>query len=143
MGALKNKARYFFVPSLVVTLIVTLAFLTPSPKEASATLDNEPTRKAEIIIQSSQVSGTLTNFPVLLTEDNIPAEACDADGVAPAENGGGDIRFTSDENGNEQLPLEVVRFVTNNDPANCDVEMYVKAPIVSSSANTSIWMWYN
>ena len=113
------------------------------PQQAEAALDVEPRRKAEIIIQFNKVGANLTDFPVLLTKANIPDEACDADGTSPAQSGGGDIRFTSDEGGNTQLPLEVVDFTTSNDPANCTVEMYVKVPSVSSSSNTSIWMWYD
>lgn len=131
---------------MVCGFIATLGLfilLGDSPKQASAALDNEPTRKAEIVIQYDKVGANLTDFPALLTKDNIPTEACDADGSSPAQNGGGDIRFTSDENGNNQLALEVIDFTTANDPANCTVEMYVKIPSLSSTANTSIWMWYN
>ncbi len=69
----------------------------PPPQTAEAAFDNEPTRKVEIQIQSNKVDATLTDFPVLLTEDNMPSEACDADGTSPAQNGRRDIRFTSDE----------------------------------------------
>lgn len=139
-----SRLPYTVVSVGVVVLVALLTtLLSPPAKEVAAALDNEPTRKTEIIIQSSLVSATLTDFPVLLTEDTIPAEACDADGTSPAQEGGGDVRFTSDANGNNQLPLEVVKFDIDNDPANCVAEMYVKVPTVSASTDTSIWMWYN
>jgi hypothetical protein len=100
-------------------------------------------RRCELIIQSSQVDETVSDFPVLITEDCLPLEMFDADGTYPALNGGGDIRFSSDEAGDTRLSLEVVRFVTNNNPALGEAELWVKVLSVSSSSNTSIYVWYN
>ena len=100
-------------------------------------------RKCSLAIQSSQVDSNLSNFPVLLNEDTLPSEMFDADGSYPALNGGGDIRFSSDSAGATQLACEVVSFVTDNDPANGTAEIYVKIPSVSSSSNTTIYIWYN
>ena len=102
-------------------------------------------RKAPLVIQNGQVSGSgsHTNFPVLLTEDNFPSEIFDADGSNPAQNGGGDLRFSSDSAGTTQLPVEVVSFVTDNDPANGTAEIWVKVASVSTSADTTIYVWYN
>lgn len=100
-------------------------------------------RRCELRIQDSEVSGGLSNFPVLITEDCLPSEMFDADGSYPALNGGGDIRFSSDKEGTNRLSLEVVNFVTNNDPANGVAELWVKVPSISASSTTSIWVWYN
>lgn len=135
--------RRFLRPASFLALFAMLFTFFPPPKQAYAALDTDPARKVEIVIQSSKIDATLTDFPVLLTEDNLPSEPCDADGTYPAQDGGGDIRFSSDADGNDQLPLEIVTFTTDNNPANCEVEMYVKVPAVSSSTGTSIWMWYN
>lgn len=137
------RVKVLLIVGGLITLLGLSVLPGNPPQQAAAALDVEPRRKAEIIIQSSKVGANLTDFPVLLTKDTIPTEACDADGTSPAQNGGGDIRFTSDENGNNQLALQVVSFATANDPANCVIEMYVKVPAVSSTANTSIWMWYD
>ena len=99
-------------------------------------------RRCELKIASSKVSANLSSFPVLLNEDTLPSEMFDADGSYPALNGGGDIRFSSDEAGDTQLPCEVVSFVTDNDPANGTAEIWVKVASVSSSADTSIYVWY-
>ncbi|MCK9325575.1 MAG: LamG domain-containing protein [Bacteroidales bacterium] len=98
-------------------------------------------RKHEIEIPYSKVDATCTDFPVYLNEDNFDSEIFDADGSYCALNGGGDLRFTSDEAGTSQLPCEVVSFVTDNDPSNGKAEIYVKRSL-SSSANTSIYVWY-
>lgn len=99
--------------------------------------------KAPLTIASSEVSSTLTNFPVLLTAANLPSAMFDADGANPAQNGGGDIRFSSDADGATQLPCEVVSFVTDNNPANGTAEIHVKVPSVSSSVDTTVYVWWN
>lgn len=94
-------------------------------------------RKVELVIQASQVSANLTNFPVLLTEDTLPTEMLDSGDSNHALNGGGDIRFSSDSDGTTQLACEVISFVLDG-----AAEIWVKVPSVSSSTNTSFWCWY-
>ena len=100
-------------------------------------------RKCELVIQASQVPANLTDFPVLLTEATLPSEMFDADSTYPALNGGGDIKFSSDQEGATRLSCEIVTFTTDNNPALGKAEIWVKVPTVSSSANTSIWVWYD
>lgn len=100
-------------------------------------------RYCAVTIDNAYVGSTLTDFPVLCDINNLPSEMFDADGSYPALNGGGDIRFSSDSAGATQLPCEVVSFVTNNNPALGSAQIYVKVPTVSSSADTTIYVWYN
>lgn len=100
-------------------------------------------RRAPLIIQSSLVPALLTNFPLLLTKNTLPSEMFDADGTYPAQNGGGDLRFSTDAAGTNQIPCEVLSFVTNNDPALGSAEIWVKVPSVSASVDTTIYVWYN
>ncbi len=102
-------------------------------------------RKCAVTIDNTKVSGSAnhSNFPVLITEDNLPSEMFDADGTYPAKNGGADIRFTSDAAGTTELAREIVSFVTNNDPANGTAEIWVKVPTLSYNADTVIYVWYN
>ena len=102
-------------------------------------------RKCLVTIQSSQVSGSATthsDFPVLLTVDNLPSEMFDKDGTYPAQMGGGDIRFTSDSAGTTPLPCHVVKFITNDTPANGEAIIYVGVDVASDS-DTTIYVWYN
>ena len=99
-------------------------------------------RRCKITIDSDLVSANLSNFPVLLTEDNLPSEMFDADGIYPALNGGGDLRFSSDQLGANQLACEVVSFTIDNDPSNGLAEVWVKVPSVSGSVDTDIYVWY-
>ena len=100
-------------------------------------------RRCALVIQSGQVTDNEVNFPLLVTEDTLPSEIFDADGSYPALNGGGDIRFSSDEEGNTQLACEIESFITDNDPANGKAAIWVKVPSLSSSSNTTIYIWYN
>ena len=100
-------------------------------------------RKCILAIQADKIDANQINFPVLLTEDTLPSEMFDADGDYPALNGGGDIRFSSDNAGSTQLSCEVVTFITDNNPANGVAEIWVKVPSISSSSNTTIYVWYN
>lgn len=100
-------------------------------------------RRCELVAQSNWVPENLTNFPILFTVMNLPPEMFDADGSYPALSGGGDIRFSSDQAGTSRLACEIVTFTIDNDPANGVAEIWVNVPSVSSSVNTSIWVWYD
>ena len=99
-------------------------------------------RKCALTIESSVITSDQTNFPVLLTLATLPSEMFDADGSYPAINGGADIRFTSDEDGDTEIPFEVVSFVTHNTPANGSAEIWVKTGI-DGDTDTDIYVWYN
>jgi hypothetical protein len=99
--------------------------------------------RAELIIQNTNVDSDLAEYPLLLTIQNIPEQAVDSDGVGPALEGGGDIRFSLDEAGTIRLAMEIVRFERATDPANAVVEMWTAVPTVSTSSNTSIYMWWS
>lgn len=100
-------------------------------------------RKCALTINSAQIvgSGTHNNFPVLLTQANLPSDMLDKDGAAPARMGGGDIRFTSDALGSTKLPCHVVEFITANDPATARAMIYVGLNLPTGSS-TTIYVWY-
>ena len=103
--------------------------------------DDFPTgwgRRVEIVTQSSQVAENVTNFPEGLTEVNFPSEIFAGAGSNQALDGGGDIRFTSDEEGTTRIPIDLVSW----DSTNSTCEVHVKYDF-SSSSNTSVWCWYN
>ncbi len=101
-------------------------------------------RKQAITINSSQISGTanLTDFPLLVTLDHLDSEIING-GATSALNGGGDIRFSGDADGNFPLAVEVVEFVTSATPANRKCQIWVKVPTVRASSDTTIYIWYN
>jgi len=66
----------------------------------------------------------------------------DADGGKAALSGGGDLVFSSDSAGSTRLACDVQQFVTDNNPANALVEVYVKIPSVPTASNTVFYMWW-
>ena len=84
---------------------------------------------------------TATGFVALITEDNLPAEAIDA-GSNSALNGGGDVRFSTDNAGATQLPLEVERYTVSSTPSLRSARMWIRFTSYES-ANRSVWMFYN
>jgi hypothetical protein len=98
-------------------------------------------RKCELKIQNGQVPGNLSNFPVLLTKDTLPSEMFTSAGSYPALEGGGAIRFSSDSIGANRLACEIVAF--SLDDGTDEAEIWVDVPSVSSSTDTSIWIWYS
>lgn len=101
----------------------------------------ESERKHEIIIQSSEVPSTVANFPVLITLDNLDTEVVDA-GTNSAQLNGDDIIFTSDAAGTTRLAIDVVEFIPHVTGGSRRCEIWVKVPSISSSSNTSVWIWY-
>jgi len=99
-------------------------------------------RQCVLTIQASQIPASLTDFPVLLTEATLPTEILDSTSSYPAQSDAGDIRFSTDSAGATQLACEIVSF-TQAAGAGGTCEIFVKVPSVSSSINTTIYIWYN
>lgn len=87
-------------------------------------------RKA-IVISHTQVSGTQTNFPVLISL------ASDADLAAHAQSSGNDILFTSSD-GVTKLNHEIESYTSGTGA----LIAWVQVPSVSSSSDTTIYMYF-
>lgn len=90
--------------------------------------------RKKITIQASQVSGSadLTNFPMLITEDNIGS-----DFFSTVKGDGTDIVFTSSD-GTTELAREVVSINTAGET----IESWVNIPTLSATTNTEIYLYY-
>jgi hypothetical protein len=132
-----SKKLWFSFFLLFFSLII---FSSANSASALTLADGGWERTATLTI--ARPSANLTNYPLLITESNLPSEVFDADGTYPAKADGGDIRFSSDQFGVTELAREIVSFSTDNDPANGKAEIWVKVPSVSSSVNTLIYVWY-
>jgi hypothetical protein len=103
--------------------------------------------RVAITIDAADIDADLTNwtlvfdqgFDSVLTQVNGPL---DADGTRPSIDGGGDVRFSSDEAGTTQLAVDVRDWSTDNTPTNGTCEVAVKVPSVSSSTDTTIYLWW-
>ena len=84
-----------------------------------------------VLLTGLTPGSSLSGYVALITLDNIPVEMVDA-GTESALNGGGDIRISTDSAGVNQLPLEVVSFVTNATEGSRACELWVRFPTYAS-----------
>ena len=94
-----------------------------------------------VLLTGLSPSASLSGYVALVDLANIPAEAIDG-GVNSALNGGGDLRFSTDIDGVNQLPLEVVSFVTNATPGSRRCQLWIRFPTYASGAR-EVYMYYN
>jgi hypothetical protein len=100
-----------------------------------------------ITIESDDIDATLSDWTMVFDQafDSVLTQVdgpLDADGTRASLNGGGDIRFSSDEAGTVRLPCDIREWTTDNTPASATCEVAVKVPSVSSSVDTTIYMWW-
>ncbi len=117
---------------LVCTFVLgsTFLLLSAGPLRAANWYDSNWTYRKKISIDSTDVPGTVTNFPVLVS-------ITDTDLRDDAQNDGDDLLFTSD-NGTTKLDHEIEAF----DGATGLLLVWVKVPTVSSSTDTDIFLYY-
>jgi hypothetical protein len=84
---------------------------------------------------------TLSGYVALVDLSNVPVESIDA-GSNSALNGGGDLRFSTDIDGLNQLPLEVVSFVTNASAPSRSCQLWIRFPTYASGTR-EVYMYYN
>ncbi len=94
------------------------------------------TNRRNITINHAMVSGTLTNFPVLVSFSDPELKSL-ANGGKVGSAAGADILFTAAD-GITKLNYEVESYL----PASGTVVAWVQVPKVSSSADTSIYLCY-
>jgi hypothetical protein len=103
--------------------------------------------RVPIAVDHTQIDSDLTDFTVVITDEMAAVLSAvdgplDADGTRPSINGGGDVRFSADEAGTQRLAVDVREWVTNNNPASGSLEVAVRVPTVSSSTDTTIYLWW-
>jgi hypothetical protein len=99
-------------------------------------------RKALITVDNTKISGTHTDYWWIFTHDNLPSEMFDSDGLFPARSDGGDIRCSTDAGGTIELPIHIIQFSIDPDPANGRAYIAVKMPTLSSSLRV-LYFWWN
>src|SRR5512136_767174 len=87
--------------------------------------------RKKLTINGTMVSGTQTNFPVIVS---LPF---DSDLAASAQASGNDIVFT-DSGGSTVLPHEIENFTKSSGA----LTAWVKLPTLSASVNTDIYLYY-
>lgn len=101
-------------------------------------------KSQKITIQASKVAKSFTGsaLPVPIRLSHLKTEIVDG-GSNSALNGGGDLRISSDAAGENQLPLDVVEFVTNATEGNRRCHLWTLPETVSGSVDTDLYIWYN
>jgi len=96
------------------------------------------TYNTAIVIDYTKVAGTgsHSDFPVFLTEDNFITSASTM--FDNCRSDGGDLRFYSDSGGVTQIPHEIASINTAGD----EIEIYVSVPSLSTSGDTTIYVRY-
>jgi hypothetical protein len=103
------------------------------------------TRSCPMVIQHTQVTGSLTDYPVAINHAsfiaNCPEILTTGDANA-AQADGGDIRFSSDVGGCVQLPCEVVDWTQNATPSLATAEIHVGGTAPDSAGDVTIYPWW-
>lgn len=104
-----------------------------------STFPGDWTYKRQLTIDAGQKSGSPSKIVLVITEDALGDEngPLDADGTAPCQNGGGDLRASSDEDGTTQIPLYVAKCVTDNDHTAGKIILHVNFDDLGSD---SFWL---
>lgn len=84
---------------------------------------------------------SINGFVALISIDNVPVEAIDG-GANSAINGGGDLRFSTDDSGINQLPLDDTSFVTSPTPASRVCQLWIRFSNYTSGTR-DVYMFYN
>ncbi len=103
-------------------------------------------RKCAVTIDNTLCGASdSTNFTALLVAANLPDEMRSPTDSNRAQSDGGDIRFSSDSDGNTQLALHVELWEhdTTDAAGDADIALNVKVPTLDVSADTVIYAWYN
>ncbi len=90
------------------------------------------TRRIPITIQASQIDAGLTNFPVYVNLDDLSSAF-----FSTVKTDGSDIRVTESD-GVTEVPIELVSI----DTSGTDGELYFRATSVSSTTDTTFYIYY-
>jgi hypothetical protein len=124
------KSRYPIVSG--ITLVLSLAFI--SVVEAAWTFNYRKT----ITIDSSKVTGDLTNFPVLVSLTNDMELRTTVDGGNVQNANGYDIIFRA--NDGTDLDFEIEEYTSAGGGAT--LVAWVRIPNLSSTVDTDIYIYY-
>jgi len=95
-----------------------------------------------VTIPAAQVgTGGVTNYTVLLTEDNIPSAVVDSGGSAPSQANGGDLRVTSNADQYVSTQYACWPALWGHDASPC--ELYFGPVTLSDSVDNVFRVYYN
>jgi hypothetical protein len=100
--------------------------------------ETKPGRRVKITLDTDSLyTGSVTDFPRVVTKTRLPSEMFDADGLYPALPDGGDLWASLDGTDATRVPLDLIFFSTDNNPVNGTAELWVRLP---SDETDEIWI---
>jgi len=101
--------------------------------------------RSTLKVDHTKVTANQTDFPVAVVWNGaaggIPSAPLITGGAKAAKSDGSDIRFTTDIQGLNEVPFEIVQWTQNAVAADARAEMHVKLS-PSSSSDTLFYMWW-
>ena len=102
-------------------------------------------RRIALAVDHTKLTGDVTNFPVCITWNgttgNAPAELYNNSATSPLSTGA-DIRISTDIYGDTPCAIDLVTFTANSTVANARVELWFKLASISSSSDTTFYLWW-
>jgi len=96
-------------------------------------------KKVNLATIGYYVKSEITDCPLMITEQQLIDAGVDATFWANVQDGGGDLRASSDSAGTTQLPIKV----DVCDVANEKLVVWVKMPTISTSGGDTCFLWYD
>ncbi|MCE2929543.1 MAG: hypothetical protein LW817_07940, partial [Candidatus Caenarcaniphilales bacterium] len=106
-----------------------LSFYTLSSEQGSLA---EFPQRLTVTIKASQINGSVTQMPVFINLDHMPAHF-----FTNVKGSGADIRMTTGD-GVSQVPVEIVSL----DKASTNGEIWFRAPSLTSASDTVFYLYY-
>jgi hypothetical protein len=101
------------------------------------------TKKCSIAIAANKLGYTQTNQVVMLDTAHFPTGMVTLGGADACKSDGGDIRFSTDANGDTLIPFDIVRISLNATPANSVLVCVFKTNVTANAAFTVYCHWGN
>lgn len=124
--------RYLSLLASAFVAIVLMFSIVPHPVYATGWYSASWADRVAVTVQSAQVSGTQTNYPVYVDLSLMPAAF-----FSNVRSDGGDIRVTQSD-GTTEIAREVVSINTGTDIG----ELFFIAPSISSGGSTTFYIYY-
>ena len=110
----------------------------------SVTIDGASfARRCKVTINSSEVNGTPTGFPIVIPRSKLPDEMFDSDGSYSTQSDGRDVRAAANNDATGRLAMFVDGWAIDADPANGTGTIYCANPGIASSGDVDIWIFYD
>jgi hypothetical protein len=93
-----------------------------------------------LLLTGLSPGSSLSGFTAVITKANLPTSALDT-GSLSCLNGGGDWRFSTDIDGVNQLPVEIIDCVTNATASSTKFEAQIRFPTYSSGTRSVYAFW--